>query len=54
MTFKELVQRLHAVMDTYGISHRRDLDFLSEIAWIFEIQIDFKLTPKEECDERRD
>lgn len=48
MTFKELTDRLHAVMDTYGISHRRDLAFLGEIAWVFGITVDFKLVPREE------
>ena len=53
MEFNELVQRLHAVMDTYKISHNKDLRFLSEIAWIFGIVIDFKLIPKENIDEQK-
>lgn len=48
MTFEELTQRLHAVMDDFGVSHRRDLAFLGEIAWVFGITVDFKLVPREE------
>ena len=46
MTFEELTKRLHAVMDSYGISHRRDLAFLSSIAWVFDITVDFKLVDR--------
>ena len=53
MSFEELTQRLHAVMDNYKISYNKDLSFLSEIAWIFDIEIDFKLTPKEAIDEQK-
>ncbi len=49
MTFEELTQRLHAVMDDFGVSHRRDLAFLSSIAWVFDIRVDFKLEPREEA-----
>lgn len=48
MTFEELTQRLHAVMDDFGISHRRDLAFLSQIAWVFGITVNFKLTERDE------
>ena len=48
MTFEELTQRLHAVMDDFSISHRRDLAFLGSIAWVFDIQVDFKLVPRED------
>lgn len=47
MTFAELTQRLHAVMDEYKISHRRDLRFLSDISWVLGIEIDFKAIPRE-------
>jgi hypothetical protein len=48
MTFEELTQRLHAVMDDFGVSHRHDLRFLSQIAWVFDITVNFKLVEREE------
>ena len=54
MTFEELTQRLHAVMDSYGISHRRDLAFLSSIAWVFGITVDFKLVDRQEVEDVSD
>ena len=48
MTFEELAQRLHAVMDDYKISHRNDLRFLSSIALVFGITVNFKLVEREE------
>ena len=54
MTFEELTQRLHAVMDGYGISHRRDLAFLSSIAWVFDITVDFKLVDRKFVEEASD
>lgn len=47
MTFEELAQRLHAVMDDYKISHRNDLAFLAQIAWVLGIEVDFKLIPRD-------
>lgn len=47
MTFEELTQRLHAVMDDYKISHRNDLRFLSQIAWVLDIRVDFKLVERD-------
>lgn len=48
MTFEELTQRLHAVMDDFGVSHRHDLRFLSQIAWVFDITVNFKLVERDE------
>ena len=54
MTFEELTERLHAVMDDFGISHRRDLAFLGEIAWVFGITVDFKLVDRKFVEEADD
>lgn len=48
MTIEELTQRLHAVMDDFGVSHRHDLRFLSQIAWVFGITVNFRLTERDE------
>ena len=47
MTFKELTERVHAVMDDYKINHRNDLAFLGQIAWVFELDVGFSIVPSE-------
>lgn len=52
MTLPEIAQRLHAVMDTYKISRRHDITLLSEIAWVLDMELNVRLTPIEEDEER--
>ena len=46
MDFKELTDRLHAVMDDFGVSRKHDLRFLSQIAWVLGVEVDFQLTDR--------
>lgn len=46
LDFEKLTQRLHAVMDTHGIPHSKDLSFLGEIIWVLGLGIDIKLVGK--------
>lgn len=47
MTFEELTQRLHTVMDAHKINRKKDLRFLAEIAWVLGVEVGFKLKEKE-------
>jgi hypothetical protein len=48
VTFEELTERVHTLMERYKIDQKHDLAFVAELAWVFGLELDFKVSPKQQ------